>query len=99
MRIQSLAVLLFSLAGAPADAQTPTMAHARQEFAARNWDAAKREFTLLAQANPNEVTPVLYLGKIALAQNETEEGIRHFERCAKIDDRNFARSAGTTPSP
>ena len=82
-----LLAALFVAVAAPLAAQSPTLAHARDLFETRQYDAAKQEFTALARATPNDVTPALYLGKIALAQNETEEAIRQFEQCAKIDDR------------
>ena len=65
-----------------------TLAHAKQQFDARNYDAAKSEYAALAKSMPNDITPVLQLGKIALAQNETEEGIRQFERCVAIDEKS-----------
>jgi pentatricopeptide repeat protein len=75
-----------SFASALAAQATPSLAHARQLFEARNWAAAKPEFAALARATPNDVTPVLYLGKIAMAQNDADESIRQFEQCVKIDD-------------
>ncbi|MEP7001017.1 MAG: tetratricopeptide repeat protein [bacterium] len=64
-----------------------TLTHAKQQFDARNWDVAKQDYMALAKATPTDATPVLYLGRIALAQGDNEEGIRQFERCAAIDDR------------
>jgi tetratricopeptide (TPR) repeat protein len=73
---------------APAASAQGSLAHAKQLYDARNWDAAKQEYASLARATPNDVTPVLYLGKIAMSQSDTEEAIRQFERCVAIDDRN-----------
>jgi tetratricopeptide (TPR) repeat protein len=78
-----------ALIAAPASAQgTPSLAHAKQQFDARNYDAARVEYTALAKATPNDVVPALYLGKIGLAQNDHEEGIKQFERCVAIDERS-----------
>lgn len=65
-----------------------SLAHAKHEYDARNWDAAKSEFAALARSTPNDVTPVMYLGKIALNQNDIDEGVKQFERCVQIDDKN-----------
>ena len=67
---------------------TPSLAHAKQQFNARNWDVAKREYAALATANPGDAIPVFYLGRIALQENDQEEGIRQFERCISIDEKN-----------
>ena len=64
------------------------MPHARMLFDTRSYDAARAEFTALARTLPTDVTPVLYLGRIALAENDIEGGIRQFERCAEINERN-----------
>lgn len=85
----TLGAFLALAAVLPAHAQgTPTLAHARREFDAGNFDAAKPEFTQLARANPKDPTPLLYLGKIALAQNDIDEGVKQFERCVDVDDAN-----------
>ena len=47
----------------------PTLVHARQQFDARNFDVAKAEYATLAKATPSDITPVMFLGRIALAQN------------------------------
>ena len=88
MRELNLGALLVIAASPMLIAQgTPALAHARQQFDARNWEVAKQEYAALARATPNDVTPVLYLGRIALAQGETEEGIKQFERCAAINEK------------
>jgi len=88
MRLVRTTVFLLLATSASLPAQTTAgLAHAKQQFDTRNWDAAKAEFTSLARTMPNDVTPVLYLGKIALAQSDIEEGIKQFERCIGIDDR------------
>ncbi|MEO8620299.1 MAG: tetratricopeptide repeat protein [bacterium] len=61
--------------------------HARQQFDARNWDVARQEYAAIAKASPTDVTPVLYLGRIALAQGDNDEGIKQFEHCAAIDEK------------
>ena len=87
MRAFSQSTLLTCAITAVAGAQSaPSLTHAKQLFDGRNYDAAKVEYSALAKATPHDVVPELYLGKIALAQNETEGSIRHFEQCAKIDD-------------
>lgn len=68
----------------------PSPAHARQQFDAHNWDTAKQEYASLAHAMPSDVIPVLYLGRIALAQNQGEEAIHQFERCVAINERDAA---------
>ena len=89
MRAFSQSTLLTCAITAVAGAQSaPSLTHAKQLFDGRNYDAARVEYSALAKATPHDVVPELYLGKIALAQNETEESIRHFEQCAKIDDSN-----------
>ena len=89
MRHAILATVLLTTFAHTLPAQgAPSLAHAKQLFDARNWEAAKQQYTALARTTPNDVTPLLYLGRIALAQNEIEEGIRQFEHCVAIDDRN-----------
>jgi pentatricopeptide repeat protein len=88
MRTMKLGALFVAVAARGLVAQgSATLVHAKQQFDARNWDAAKQEYAALAKTNPNDVTPVLYLGRIALAQGENEEGIKQFERCAAIDEK------------
>ena len=88
MRACAVSAVLAALVAPTVIAQTnPTLAHAKQQFDARSWDAAKQEYTLLARALPTDVTPTLYLGRIALAQGETEDGIKQFERCVAIDEK------------
>ena len=88
MRVFNAGAFLLAAATSTLGAQgTPSLAHAKQQFDARNWDAAKQEYTLLARSLPADVTPVLQLGRIALAQGETEEGIKQFERCVAIDEK------------
>ena len=67
---------------------TPSLAHAKQQFNARNWDLAKREYTALVSAMPGDATPPYYLGRIALQESDTDEGIREFERCIALDEKN-----------
>jgi len=67
---------------------TPSLAHAKQQFNARNWDMAKREYTALATSAPGDGAPAFYLGRIALQENDTDEGIRQFERCISLDEKN-----------
>ena len=67
-------------------AQGTSYAHAKQQFDARNYDAAKVELTALTRAAPADVAPVILLGRIALNEGDTDEGIRQFERCVHIDD-------------
>lgn len=87
MRASRLGVLLIATVVPCVHAQgTPSLAHAKQQFDARNYDAAKQEYAAIARATPNDVTPVFYLGKIAMAQNDGDEGIKQFEQCVKIDD-------------
>ncbi len=89
MRTPVVSLVLVSALGSLLSAQgSSTLSHAKQQFDARNWDAAKQEFTVLAQATPSDATPVLYLGRIALQQNDSDEGIREFERCTAIDEKN-----------
>ena len=66
----------------------PSLAHAKQHFDARNWDAAKQEYTVLARSIPGDAAPAYYLGRIAIQQGDTDDGIRQFERCVAIDDKN-----------
>ena len=88
MRILDAGALLLVAAAPTLRAQNaPSLAHAKQQFDARYWDAARQEYALLARSLPADVTPVLQLGRIALAQGETEEGIKQFERCVAIDDK------------
>ena len=87
MRAFTLGALFVITSGPALVAQgSASFARAKQLFDARNWDAAKREYAALAKAAPTDVRPVLHLGRIALAQGDTEEGIKHFERCAAIDE-------------
>jgi pentatricopeptide repeat protein len=89
MRPSRLGVLLCATVVQALNAQgTLSLAHAKQQFDARNYDVAKQEYVAIAHATPNDVTPVLYLGKIAMAQNDGDESIRQFEQCVKIDDNN-----------
>lgn len=89
MRAALLGVLFVASFALALHAQpTPSLAHAKQLYDARNWDAARQEFVALARATPNDVTPVLYLGKIAMAQNDADESVKQFEQCVKIDDNN-----------
>ncbi|CAN5418816.1 hypothetical protein BH09GEM1_BH09GEM1_29510 [soil metagenome] len=81
-------VLMSALASMAHAQGSPTLSHAKQQFDARNWDAAKQEYTSLARTVPNDVAPTLYLGRIALAQSDADEAIKQFERCADIDERN-----------
>jgi tetratricopeptide (TPR) repeat protein len=66
----------------------PSLAHAKQLYDARSWDAAKQEYALLARSAPGEAAPAYYLGRIAFQQTDADESIRQFERCTSIDDRN-----------
>ena len=75
--IATATLLVIAIAPSLAVQGTATLAHARQQIDARNWDAARQEYTALARATPTDVTPELYLSRIALALGETEEGIRH----------------------
>jgi tetratricopeptide (TPR) repeat protein len=89
MRAAQLGVLFVaSIAPALSAQGAPSLAHAKQQFDARNWETAKEEFAALARATPKDVTPVLYLGKIAMAQNDGDESVKQFEQCVKIDDNN-----------
>ena len=89
MRTLAISVVLAVASASVVVAQAPpSLSHAKQQYDARNWDVAKQEYSALAQSLPNDVTPVLYLGRIALAQNDIEEAIHHFERCVSIDERN-----------
>lgn len=89
MRATRVAILILASVAPALYAQgTPSVAHAKQQFDARNWDAARQEFAALARATPNDVTPVLYLGRIAMAQNDADESVKQFEQCVKIDDNN-----------
>ena len=85
-----LATFCIMFVGVPAaSAQgTPSLAHAKQQFDARNWDVAKREYLALATATPSNATPAFYLGRIALQENDSEEAIRQFERCTSLDEKN-----------
>lgn len=67
---------------------SPALAHARQLFDARNLDAARAEFAALARATPTDAIPVLYLGKIALSQNDNDEAVRQLEHCVAIEEQN-----------
>ena len=67
-------------------AQAPSYAHAKQQFEARNYDAAKVELSALTRSMPGDVAPVILLGRIALNEGDVDEGIRQFERCVRIDD-------------
>ncbi len=80
-------IFLIALAS-PLAAQSPAFSHAKKEFDAHNWDAATSEFAALAKATPSGITPVMYLGKIALSRNDIDESVKQFERCAQIDERN-----------
>ncbi|MES2178059.1 MAG: tetratricopeptide repeat protein [Gemmatimonadota bacterium] len=81
-------VIAFAFIGSNVSAQQPSLVHAKQLLDKRELDAAKAEYTALARMLPNDVTPSLQLGRIAMSQNETEEAIKQFEQCAKIDDTN-----------
>ncbi|MDQ2664883.1 MAG: tetratricopeptide repeat protein, partial [Gemmatimonadota bacterium] len=48
----------------------------------------KQEYGVLARAAPNDATPILYLGRIAHQQNDSDEAIRQFERCVAVDEKN-----------
>jgi tetratricopeptide (TPR) repeat protein len=67
---------------------TPAFAHAKQQFEARNYDAARGEFLAMRRTSPADALPYLYLGRIALAQNNNDEAVRQFEQCTSVDDRN-----------
>ena len=82
------AAFLLCSSSAAAFAQAPSIQHARTLFDARNYDAARAEFAALARSSPSDATPVLYLGRIALAENDNEGGIKQFERCVEINERN-----------
>lgn len=89
MRALHVVAMLASVGAQLLHAQTaPTLAHARQQFEARNYDVARTEFTALAHATPADVRPPLYLGKIALAQNDNDEAVRQLERCVAIDEQS-----------
>lgn len=64
--MRAFLVVVTALGSALHAQSTPSLAHARQLFDTRNLDAAKQEYTALAKTLPNDVTPELYLGKIAL---------------------------------
>ena len=80
--------LALSASVAPAITAQGSLAHAKQQFDARNWDVAKQEYALLARSLPGDVAAVYYLGRIAVQQNDTDEAIRQFERCVSIDEKN-----------
>ncbi len=89
MRAFVVSVVVASVFAPSLGAQgSPSLLHAKQLFDARNWDGAKQEYSSVARATPNDVTPMLYLGRVALQQNDAEEGIRQFERCVAIDEKN-----------
>lgn len=89
MRASCLCALFLAAVAPALSAQVaPSLAQAKQQYDARNLDAAKQEYAALARTMPTDVTPVLYLGKIALAQGDVDESIRQFEQCVKIDDTN-----------
>jgi tetratricopeptide (TPR) repeat protein len=69
-------------------AQSPSLAHATLQFDQRNYDVARTEFDALARANPADVRPVIYLGRIALNRNDIDEGVHQFEHCVEIDETN-----------
>ncbi len=94
MRAAAIVLLVGSHSAALPAQGTPSLAHARQLYEARNWDVARQEFAALARATPNDVTPVMYLGRIAMALNDGDEGIKQFEQCVKIDDASADCHAG-----
>jgi tetratricopeptide (TPR) repeat protein len=84
-RISFVALLL---APSMLAAQSPSLTHATTQFDQRNYEAARTEFDALARANPADVRPVTYLGRIALNQNDIDEAVHQFERCVEIDEAN-----------
>lgn len=89
MRVFVVSVLITSALVSSLGAQgNPSLAHAKLLFDARSWDAARVEYSSIARATPTDATPVLYLGRVALQQNDTDEAIRQFERCVAIDEQN-----------
>jgi tetratricopeptide (TPR) repeat protein len=89
MRVLLASVVLAStIAPVLAAQESPSLSHAKHLYDARNWDAAKQEYALLARSMPADAAPAYYLGRIAIQQGDTDEGIRQFERCTAIDEKN-----------
>ena len=57
-------------------------------FEARRFDDAKREFSARIQRNPNDREAMYYLGRVAAAQNATDESVKWFEKAVEADPQN-----------
>lgn len=82
----SLLLPIAYASGTLAAQAAPSLAHARGQFEARSYDAAKQELAELARATPNDPMVFYYLGRVALQQNDVDGGVRQLERCIKLDD-------------
>ncbi len=88
MRAFRASIIVLLVAARGAAAQAPSLAHARQLFDARSYDAARVELLALAQAAPFDAAPHLYLGRIAQTQGDAGEALRQLERCVALNERN-----------
>lgn len=79
-------VLAAVCVAAPLAAQAPSLGHARTLMEARNYEAAKIEYAVLARTSPNDPQPLIGLGQVAMAEDNADAAIRHFERCVSVRD-------------
>lgn len=71
-----------------ASAHAQSVEHARQLFDDARFDAAKAELLVVQKGNDHIAASWYYLGRIALYENDDDEGIRRFERAVALEDGN-----------
>lgn len=71
-----------------ASAHAQSVAHARQLFDDSRFDASKAELLQVQKANDRIAASWYYLGRIALYDNDDDEGIHRFERAVELEDGN-----------
>ena len=84
-------VVVLSLIAAltiPHDAPAQSIERARQLFSEARYEAARKELLELQKAGVFGAEVAYHLGRIAAAQNDPEEALRHFERAVELDDGN-----------
>jgi tetratricopeptide (TPR) repeat protein len=77
------ASILLLLASAALSAQTP-----EKLFQERKFDEARSAASAQLAANKNDATAMYWMGRVARAENKTDEAIGWFEKAVKADDKS-----------
>ena len=86
MRAPFRASLLLTLVAASLPAQHAE--RAARAYKERRFAEARSDYEALFRANPRDASAAYWLGRIALAEDDSERGVKWMERAVALDDRN-----------